>query len=114
MESSKPTHRGLDSDSLLPYALGVAPAALGCAAGVLIGGKMKEEARPTLAVSLLGVAVLAAAPLAVDYVKKRVNGPASIRASRRRLRSIRDSSLPAEEDIYSLAHGEEEKELVTM
>lgn len=82
------------------YALAATPAAIGCAMGVLIGGKLRETQRPNVALGLLTVGLVAALPFAIDYVSKRMNHPESPRGSQRRLKTIRDAAIPAEADIY--------------
>jgi hypothetical protein len=92
--------RPFDADRYLPYALAGAPAAVGCAMGILLGGRLKDERRGSAAALLLGIAVVVTAPIAVDYVRKRIAGPGSLRGSQRRLNSIRDAAVPVEEGIY--------------
>lgn len=89
-----------DDHRYFTYALAATPAAIGCAMGVLIGGKLRDSHRPNVALGLLTIGLVAALPLAIDYVGKRMNHPESPRGSRRRLKTIRDAALPAEEDIY--------------
>lgn len=105
--SASRTRIPFDNERYAPYAMAAAPAAIGCALGVLVAGKLREEQRPTAAIAFLSIGLAAAAPLAVDYLRKRFSGPASARGSERRLRSIRDSAIPVEEDIYSPISGDE-------
>ena len=77
--------------SLVNASLSVAPAAVGCAVGLLIADKLKSESRTNLASTLLTLGALAALPWAISYANKALKNPANERASKRRLRTIRDS-----------------------
>lgn len=99
------------NDKYLPYAIAGAPAAIGCAMGILVGGKLREQQRGTAATLMLGVAVLAAAPFAVDYVKRRIAVGGVEKRSQKRLTMIRDGAVPVEDDIYG--SGLIEDEIVT-
>ena len=72
-----------------------APAALGCAAGVLLSGGLGDGARRLTAVDLLTVGVMAAAPLIEEFISSRTES-----GQRRKRRRIRDGSLPVGVDIY--------------
>ena len=108
---NEPTVPTQANDKYLPYALAGAPAAIGCAMGILVGGKLREEQRGTAATLMLGVAVLAAAPFAVDYVKRRIAAGGVEKRSQKRLTVIRDGAVPEEDDIYG--SGLIEDEVVT-
>ncbi len=90
----------VENSPLFPYALAATPAAIGFAMGILAGGKLRPNTRSTAALVALSAGLLTAAPLAFDYVKRRLNGPDSQRGSDRRLRSIRDAGVPANGDVY--------------
>lgn len=85
--------------ALLATAVSIAPAALGCAVGLLLADRMKRETRHSLASTLLVVGVLSATPLAVDYINRALNSPARHRGSRRRLAGIRSNGVNLEADI---------------
>lgn len=85
--------------ALLGTAVSIAPAALGCAVGLLLADRMKRETRHSLASTLLAVGVLSATPLAVDYINRVLNSPARRRGSRRRLAGIRSNGVNLEADI---------------
>ena len=85
--------------TLLGTALSVAPAAVGCAVGLLLSEKMKSKTRQTVAGSLFALGALATLPLAIDYVTKTMNSPTGRRGSDRRLDGIRHSGIDPEIDI---------------
>ncbi|MFM7180528.1 MAG: hypothetical protein ACKO2G_03565 [Verrucomicrobiales bacterium] len=74
-------------------ALSVGPAAAGAGIGMLIGGTLDSSSRRAAGVTLIGIAILAAAPLLASLVKQRVTGPTSRRGSARTLERIRDGSV---------------------
>lgn len=82
--------------TLLGTALAVAPAAVGCAVGLLLADRMKRKSRQSVAAGLFALGALATVPLAVDYVTKTINGPNRSRGSRRRLQAIRQSGAESE------------------
>jgi len=84
---------------LLGTAVSVAPAAVGCAVGLLLADRLKGESRHGLATALLTIGALSAAPLAVDYINRVLNSPARRRGSRRRLAGIRSNGVNLEPDI---------------
>ena len=69
--------------------LALTQTAVGCAIGILLGGKLGQRAQKMTATTMLSVAALLAVPTLVVAVRKRVNGPGSERGERRRLESIR-------------------------
>jgi|GEM_PF-2951834 len=77
-------------------ALVIAPAAIGCAVGLLLADKLKGESRSSLASTLLTLGTLAALPLAIGLADKALNNPARESVSRRRLRRIRESGPEAD------------------
>ncbi len=85
--------------TLLGTALSVAPAAVGCAVGLLLADKMKSRTRQSVAGSLFAVGAIATLPLAIDYITKTINRPTGGRASARRLAGIRHSGIDPEIDI---------------
>lgn len=85
--------------ALLGTALSVAPAAVGCAVGLLLADRLKSESRHGLATTLLTIGALSAAPLAVDYISRVLNSPSRRRGSRRRLAGIRSNGVNIEADI---------------
>ncbi|CAN5327517.1 hypothetical protein BH23VER1_BH23VER1_22530 [soil metagenome] len=94
MDDPDPTTFKAVRDPFVSYAVAATPAAIGFAMGILAGGKLREKHRPTAALVVLSAGILAAAPLAIHYVKRRLNDPESKRGSVRRLRSIRDAGVP--------------------
>lgn len=97
MSLNKPSTAPPDS-TLLGTALTVAPAAVGCAVGLLLAEKLSSRGRQSAAVTLFGIGVVATLPLAIDYVTKSLNSPTGQRGSRRRLEKIREGA-PDEEII---------------
>ncbi|MGY8640444.1 MAG: hypothetical protein ACKVJU_05025 [Verrucomicrobiales bacterium] len=85
--------------TLLGTALSVAPAAVGCAVGLLLAEKMKSKTRQSVAGSLFAIGALATLPLAIDYVAKSMNSPSRVRGSNRRLEGIRYAGMDPEMDI---------------
>ena len=86
--------------ALLGCAISVAPAAVGCALGVLLGEKMSRRSARATAFTLFTVALASAAPYVMDYVSKRMNGPGTARGQQRQRSIIRDGALPAESEFY--------------
>ncbi|MFK5922150.1 MAG: hypothetical protein QM496_08210 [Verrucomicrobiota bacterium] len=85
--------------ALLGTAISIAPAAIGCAVGLLLADKMKSKTRQSLATTLLTIGALSTAPLAVDYIRRIVNSPSRSRGSNRRLAGIRSTGVNVEPDI---------------
>jgi uncharacterized membrane protein YebE (DUF533 family) len=85
------------------YASVIAPAAAGCAIGMLFGRGMRRSSSNIVALGLLAASAAIAAPVISDVVKKLANRPSSQRGSRKRLDGILNSSVPEtlEEDFYS-------------
>lgn len=75
-------------------AITIAPAAAGCAAGLLLGRALSARAGNAAAAGLLITGVAVAMPAVIDYVAKALNRPGSRRGNARRLRGIRDASAP--------------------
>lgn len=96
--------------ALVGTALAVAPAAIGCAAGLLIAERVPGRvARQGLAFGLFTLGALAAAPLILDSVSRTIDHPAFRRGRQRRLAQIRDSGafLDGVTDDPELLGGEE-------
>jgi len=79
------------------YVSMIAPAAAGCALGILFGRGMGRSAANIVSLSLLAASAVVAAPLIGDIVQRTANRPSSTRGSRRRLEGIRNSALPDED-----------------
>jgi hypothetical protein len=79
------------------YATLIAPAATGCALGLLFGRGMERRGANIAALTLLVTGAAIAAPLIADLVQKAANRPGSNRGSRKRLEGIRNSALPHDE-----------------
>lgn len=99
MHSEKPP---VANATLVGTALSIAPAAIGCAVGLLIADKMRRSTRNTVTTTLLTLGALATLPLAVDFLARTVNSPSFGRGSRRRLESIRHGGFNPDADIYGL------------
>jgi len=79
--------------------LAIAPAAIGCAAGLLLADHLKRNRRRGLASICLSAAVVATLPLAADVIVKALDRPTGARGRSRKLRGIRDSGLNPDIDI---------------
>ena len=84
--------------TLIGAALAVAPAAIGCGVGVLIGQGLKRRNREGIALALFALGAAAAVPATIDYVKRVANAPKTSRGSSRRLSAIR-YDVPLDEDV---------------
>ncbi len=86
------------------YANLIAPAAAGCALGILFGRGMRRGPSNVIALSLLAVSAAVAAPVVTELVEKTAYRPSSERGSRRRLEGIRNGGLPDSEveDIFAI------------
>lgn len=76
----------------LPRAL--APAAIGCALGLLFGRGLSRGSANLAALALLATGAALAGPSVVDLIGAAANRPGSERGSRRRLEGIRDGAVP--------------------
>lgn len=76
------------------YAATIAPAAFGCALGLLFGRGMERRSSNIAALALLATSAVMAGPAVVEFVQAVANRPTSDRGSRKRLQGIRDSGLP--------------------
>ena len=88
--------------------MAVAPAAAGCALGILLGEKLGKKTRGSAALALFAVGAVTAMPYVVDYVTRRVNGPTTERGQRRTAQLIRDGVMPEEADFYEFGDELEE------
>lgn len=79
------------------YASMIAPAAAGCALGILFGRGMSRGASNLVALGLLAGSAAVAAPLLTDLVQRTANRPSSERGSRKRLEGIRNGGVPEEQ-----------------
>lgn len=84
------------------YASLIAPAAAGCALGLLFGRGMNRSSSNVIALTLLAASAVVAAPVVTELIEKTAYRPSSERGSRRRLEGIRNSAIPDEEDIFSM------------
>jgi hypothetical protein len=74
---------------------------VGCAVGLILGGRLPRPARKVTAASLFSGGALLAIPGLLGLILRTWNRPGSDRGARRRLDSIRaDSGLPDEADVY--------------
>lgn len=85
------------------YASMIAPAAAGCALGLLFGRGMGRGTSNIVSLSLLAASAVIAAPLIGDIVSRTANRPTSARGSRRRLEGIRNGAVPDDhlKEFYS-------------
>jgi hypothetical protein len=74
------------------YANVIAPAAAGCALGILFGRGMSRGSSNVIALTLLAASAVVAAPVLGDVVSRTANSPKTERGSKRRLEGIRGSS----------------------
>lgn len=76
------------------YASLIAPAAAGCALGILFGRGMRRGSSNVIALTLLAASAVVAAPVITDLVQRTAYRPGSERGSRRRLEGIRSHGMP--------------------
>ncbi|OYW30975.1 MAG: hypothetical protein B7Z47_02540 [Chthoniobacter sp. 12-60-6] len=76
------------------YASLIAPAAAGCALGILFGRGMRRGSSNMVALTLLAASAAIAAPVITGLVQRTANRPSSERGSRRRLEGIRNHGMP--------------------
>lgn len=76
------------------YASLIAPAAAGCALGILFGRGMQRGSSNVIALTLLAASAAIAAPVITGLVQRTANRPGSERGSRRRLEGIRNHGIP--------------------
>ncbi len=74
------------------YANIIAPAAAGCALGILFGRGMSRSSSNIIALTLLAASAAVAAPVITGLVERTANSPRTDRGSRRRLEGIRSQS----------------------
>ncbi len=74
------------------YATVIAPAAAGCALGILFGRGMSRSSSNIIALTLLAASAAIAAPVITDLVQRTANRPSTARGSRRRLEGIRNNA----------------------
>lgn len=77
----------------------IAPAAAGCALGMLFGRGMSRGSSNAISLSLLAISAVAAAPVLTGLVQRTANRPSTERGSRRRLEGIRNHGLPDGDDV---------------
>lgn len=82
------------TSSYSQYANVIAPAAVGCALGLLFGRGMERRSANIAALALLATGAVVAGPVVVDLIQSAANRPGSERGSRKRLEGIRDGGLP--------------------
>jgi hypothetical protein len=76
------------------YANVIAPAAAGCALGILFGRGMRRGSSNVIALTLLAASAVVAAPVITDFIQRTANRPSTERGSRRRLEGIRNAGVP--------------------
>lgn len=70
------------------YASLIAPAAAGCALGILFGRGMRRGSSNVIALTLLAASAAIAAPVITEVIQRAANRPGTERGSRRRLEGI--------------------------
>ncbi len=93
------------------YASLIAPAAAGCALGILFGRGMRRGPSNVTALALLAAAGAVAAPMIADLIQRAAYRPSSARGSQRRLESIRNGGVPAA-DMENFFAAEEQQPLL--
>jgi uncharacterized membrane protein YebE (DUF533 family) len=88
------------------YATLIAPAAAGCALGLLFGRGMGRRGSNIAALSLLAAGAAVAGPMIADLIQKVANRPSSQRGSQRRLDGIRNSALPEVDEFFAMEQPE--------
>lgn len=78
-----------DRGSLTIAAISVAPAAVGCAVGLMISNHLKRRHRVPLATAFLALGAAAVLPVAVEAVNRLIRGPQSRHGANRTLEGIR-------------------------
>lgn len=86
------------------YASLIAPAAAGCALGILFGRGMRRGSSNVIALAMLAASAVVAAPVITDLVQRTAYRPGSERGSRRRLEGIRSHGMPDAEssEFYAM------------
>jgi len=80
-------------------ALSLAPAAAGCAIGLLLSKHIKRRHRDPVATAFVALGTAAVVPIAADTVKRLVRGPTSRHGANRTLDEIRHhDGLPVSEE----------------
>lgn len=80
--------------SLIGTALAIAPAAVGCAAGLVLADRLETRTRQTLAGSLLTLGALATIPTLMRLTARATKKPSNKASLERRLEIIRSSDGP--------------------
>ncbi|MEM7144598.1 MAG: hypothetical protein AAF591_05655 [Verrucomicrobiota bacterium] len=93
------SNRNLDEAVILGGALTVAPAAVGCALGILMGQRMGREASHGAAATLFALGVVSVLPCAVDLISRRLNGPSTSRGQMRQQELIRDGGMVLYDEV---------------
>ena len=92
------------------YASIIAPAAAGCALGILFGRGMERKTSNIVSLSMLAASAVLAVPLMSDLVDRAAVKLGSERRSRRRLEGIRNGAVP-ETDVHDFFVLDEDPEL---
>lgn len=78
-----------DRSSLMVAAISVAPAAAGCALGLLLSNHLKRRHRAPLATAFLAIGAAAVLPIVVETANRLIRGPLSRHGANRTLAEIR-------------------------
>ena len=92
------------------YASIIAPAAAGCALGILFGRGMERKTSNIISFSLLAAGAVLAVPLMSDLVDRAATKLGSDRRGRRRLEGIRNGAVP-DSDVHDFFVLDEDPEL---
>lgn len=86
------------------YASLIAPAAAGCALGLLFGRGLGRRSSNIAALALLATGAAIAAPLIADLISEAAHRPGTKRGSQKRLEGIRDAAVPNSElgDFFAM------------
>ena len=76
------------------YANVIAPAAAGCALGILFGRGMRRGSSNVISLTLLAASAVVAAPVITAFIQRTANRPSTERGSRRRLEGILNHGVP--------------------
>jgi hypothetical protein len=94
-----PDHQRSPNAAVLGTALAIAPAAVGCAVGLLLADRLKGRPRQRVASGLFAISALATLPLAIDYLGKTLDHPAFRRSRQRKIDCIRQGGAFLDADV---------------
>jgi hypothetical protein len=80
-----------EADESLSLAITVAPAAIGCGMGLLLGGDLERRTCRVAALTLFTIGIGFAVPAVLGFVNKQINRPGTNRRAARELQGIREA-----------------------